>query len=91
MGRQEREAVMGQQAAYDQYSADKDPAHGLFKSYFGEDWADDFIHEFLFTLADRAVTAHNPPNFGVGGGGGGGLGNPEAGDNDAGRGQNPFA
>ena len=30
------------------YNADIDPAHGLFKSYFGKDWADDFVNNFLF-------------------------------------------
>ncbi len=33
---------------YDIYSADKDPAHGLFKSYFGKQWSDRFLTEFLF-------------------------------------------
>ncbi|ERN41952.1 ferredoxin-dependent bilin reductase [Rubidibacter lacunae KORDI 51-2] len=36
---------------YDQYSADRDPAHGLFSSYFGHEWAERFLYEFLF---DRA-------------------------------------
>ncbi|AAQ00793.1 15,16-dihydrobiliverdin:ferredoxin oxidoreductase PebA [Prochlorococcus sp. SS52] len=33
---------------YDIYSAERDPAHGLFKSYFGQTWADQFVREFLF-------------------------------------------
>ncbi len=33
---------------YDIYSAEKDPAHGLFVSYFGQDWTDRFLQEFLF-------------------------------------------
>ncbi len=36
------------QISYDIYSAENDPAHGLFKSYFGKDWADRFLKEFLF-------------------------------------------
>ncbi|MEO1590199.1 MAG: 15,16-dihydrobiliverdin:ferredoxin oxidoreductase [Cyanobacteria bacterium J06632_22] len=36
------------QRDYDQYSAERDPAHGLFSSYFGSDWSDRFLHEFLF-------------------------------------------
>ena len=36
------------QIAYDQYSAERDPAHGLFKSYFGATWSDRFVQEFLF-------------------------------------------
>jgi 15,16-dihydrobiliverdin:ferredoxin oxidoreductase len=34
---------------YDQYSAEKDPAVGLFTTYFGADWAERFTHEFLFS------------------------------------------
>ncbi len=36
------------QIAYDQYSAERDPAHGLFTSYFGREWSDRFLKEFLF-------------------------------------------
>ena len=36
------------QNAYDVYSAERDPAHGLFTSHFGKDWSDRFLHEFLF-------------------------------------------
>ncbi|GDX71573.1 15,16-dihydrobiliverdin:ferredoxin oxidoreductase [Cyanobium sp.] len=42
------ERVEQLQAAYDQYSAERDPAHGLFTSHFGKAWADRFLHEFLF-------------------------------------------
>jgi 15,16-dihydrobiliverdin:ferredoxin oxidoreductase len=36
------------QRDYDQYSAERDPAHGLFSSYFGGEWAERFLYEFLF-------------------------------------------
>ncbi|MBE9115648.1 15,16-dihydrobiliverdin:ferredoxin oxidoreductase [Lusitaniella coriacea LEGE 07157] len=36
------------QKDYDQYSADRDPASGLFSSYFGHEWAERFLYEFLF-------------------------------------------
>lgn len=36
------------QRDYDQYSAERDPAHGLFSSYFGADWSERFLYEFLF-------------------------------------------
>ena len=39
---------------YDQYSAEKDPADKLFKTFFGETWTENFINNFLFTLN------HNP-------------------------------
>jgi len=41
--------VVEQQRGYDQYSAEHDPAHGLFVSYFGSDWADSYVHDFLFS------------------------------------------
>lgn len=35
--------------AYDQYSAERDPAVGLFSTYWGKEWASAFTHEFLFS------------------------------------------
>lgn len=43
-----RNDVLRLQHAYDVYSAERDPAHGLFTSHFGKDWSDRFLHEFLF-------------------------------------------
>ncbi|MEH2000602.1 MAG: hypothetical protein V7L00_17965 [Nostoc sp.] len=40
--------VIKAQKDYDQYSADRDPASGLFGSYFGHQWSERFLHEFLF-------------------------------------------
>ena len=40
--------IIKAQKDYDQYSADRDPASGLFSSYFGKEWAEDCLHEFLF-------------------------------------------
>lgn len=36
------------QKDYDQYSAERDPASGLFTSYFGHQWSEKFLYEFLF-------------------------------------------
>eukprot|EP00182_Erythrolobus_australicus_P001865 CAMPEP_0185829940 /NCGR_PEP_ID=MMETSP1353-20130828/532_1 /TAXON_ID=1077150 /ORGANISM="Erythrolobus australicus, Strain CCMP3124" /LENGTH=336 /DNA_ID=CAMNT_0028527781 /DNA_START=219 /DNA_END=1231 /DNA_ORIENTATION=+ len=36
------------QKDYDQYSAERDPAVGLFSTYFGSEWAERFTHDFLF-------------------------------------------
>jgi 15,16-dihydrobiliverdin:ferredoxin oxidoreductase len=36
------------QKDYDCYSAERDPASGLFGSYFGHEWSERFLHEFLF-------------------------------------------
>ncbi len=42
------DSVLKLQQAYDVYSAERDPAHGLFTSHFGKDWSDRFLHDFLF-------------------------------------------
>ncbi len=43
--------IVQAQKDYDQYSADRDPASGLFSSYFGHEWAERFLYEFLFEEA----------------------------------------
>jgi 15,16-dihydrobiliverdin:ferredoxin oxidoreductase len=45
--------VQSRQKAYDEYSALKDPAVGLFDAYFGKEWSNAFVHEFLFGLCER--------------------------------------
>ena len=45
--------VLDRQKAYDTYSAERDPAAGLFAAMFGKDWAEDFIFDFLFSLSER--------------------------------------
>jgi 15,16-dihydrobiliverdin:ferredoxin oxidoreductase len=40
--------IVEAQKNYDQYSADRDPASGLFSSYFGHAWSERFLYEFLF-------------------------------------------
>jgi 15,16-dihydrobiliverdin:ferredoxin oxidoreductase len=40
--------IVKAQKDYDQYSADRDPASGLFSSYFGHEWSERFLFEFLF-------------------------------------------
>lgn len=50
--------IVKAQKDYDQYSADRDPASGLFSSYFGHEWSERFLHEFLFEDAvSLAVSA----------------------------------
>jgi len=36
---------------YDKYNYERDPAHGLFTSYFGKDWSERFLNQFLFPFA----------------------------------------
>jgi 15,16-dihydrobiliverdin:ferredoxin oxidoreductase len=45
---QEVERIVKAQKDYDQYSAERDPASGLFSSYFGHEWSEKFLYEFLF-------------------------------------------
>ncbi|EME26797.1 15,16-dihydrobiliverdin:ferredoxin oxidoreductase [Galdieria sulphuraria] len=43
-----RSIIWQLQCEYDRYSAEKDPAMSLFRSYFGSTWAHRFVYEFLF-------------------------------------------
>jgi 15,16-dihydrobiliverdin:ferredoxin oxidoreductase len=49
--------IVRAQKDYDQYSADRDPASGLFSSYFGHAWSERFLYEFLFEDAVPLNTA----------------------------------
>ena len=40
--------VIKLQYEYNIYSSQKDPAHGLFVRYFGEEWTARYLNEFLF-------------------------------------------
>lgn len=45
--------VLERQRAYDIYSAERDPATGLFTAMFGHDWAMSFVHDFLFSMSEK--------------------------------------
>jgi 15,16-dihydrobiliverdin:ferredoxin oxidoreductase len=49
--------VLERQQAYDTYSAARDPATGLFTAMFGQEWAMDYVHDFLFSMSQRAEAA----------------------------------
>lgn len=40
-------------AAYDTHMAANDPAHGILKAYFSQEFADFYVNKFLFDLSDR--------------------------------------
>lgn len=62
-----QKAVLERQRAYDTYSAERDPATGLFAAMFGKEWADDFVFDFLFSLSERKEGGLQiPPMFGGG-------------------------
>jgi 15,16-dihydrobiliverdin:ferredoxin oxidoreductase len=44
--------VLRGQAAYDTYSADRDPAHAMFTKVFGSRFADDFVYDVLFSYSE---------------------------------------
>ena len=56
---QDVEMVLEAQKDYDTYSAERDPAAGLFSAMFGEKWSEDFIHDFLFSMSEK--TEGGPP------------------------------
>lgn len=72
--------VFDRQTAYDTYSADRDPAAGLFAAMFGKEWAEDFIYDFLFSLSERSEEGLNfaPPGPPQQRGGAGAPGGPPA-------------
>ena len=49
--------IVKAQQDYDQYSAERDPAHGLFSSYFGSEWSEKFLYDFLFEDASPLAVA----------------------------------
>jgi hypothetical protein len=50
---QDAAKTLERQKAYDTYSAERDPATGLFAAMFGGAWAGDFVHNFLFSMSER--------------------------------------
>lgn len=52
--------VLNRQQAYDTYSAERDPATGLFTAMFGEEWAMDYVHDFLFSMSERPTGPARP-------------------------------
>ena len=74
--------VLERQRAYDRYSAERDPATGLFTAMFGHEWAMGFMHDFLFSMSERPAAGASPAAGG---------GNPYAGGGGKPSGGNPFA
>ncbi len=56
--------VQAAQLRYLRYRAEKDPARGMFRRFYGEEWTEEYIHGFLFDLErhlDRKTEiVHNP-------------------------------
>jgi phycoerythrobilin:ferredoxin oxidoreductase len=45
------------QLRYLRYRAEKDPARGMFRRFYGEEWTEEYIHGFLFDLERRLAIA----------------------------------
>ena len=54
---QDIQRIVEAQKHYDCYSAERDPAHGLFSSYFGAEWSERFLYEFLFEDASSLAVS----------------------------------
>lgn len=48
-----QEKVRQRQIEYDTYNSIKDPAVGIFNAYFGKEWSQKFIREFLFPFTTK--------------------------------------
>jgi phycoerythrobilin:ferredoxin oxidoreductase len=42
---------------YLRYRAEKDPARGMFKRFYGEEWTEAYIHGFLFDLEQKLTSS----------------------------------
>lgn len=73
---EEVDFIMDRQQAYDTYSAERDPATGLFAAMFGKEWADDYVFDFLFSLSERKEGGLEMPTMFGGGGPPSRQGNP---------------
>jgi 15,16-dihydrobiliverdin:ferredoxin oxidoreductase len=69
--------VLECQKDYDTYSAERDPATGLFAAMYGADWAQEFVHDFLFSMSEKK-NGGPPPVLPFMGGPPQGGGNPMA-------------
>ena len=56
---EDNKRVVQAQKDFDQYSAERDPASGLFSSYFGHEWSERFLYEFLFEDAVPLAASTN--------------------------------
>lgn len=48
-------AIEQAQLRYLRYRAEKDPARGMFKRFYGTEWTEEYIHGFLFDLERKLM------------------------------------
>lgn len=60
----DRAEIQAAQLRYLRYRAEKDPARGMFRRFYGEAWTEEYIHGFLFDLERQLTqateTLHTP-------------------------------
>jgi len=56
-----RRQVVAQHLSYSHYRAEKDPARGMLKRMYGEEWTERFIHDFLFDLPLSSSSSSSSP------------------------------
>jgi phycoerythrobilin:ferredoxin oxidoreductase len=49
--------IQSSQLNYIRYRAEKDPARGMFRRLYGEEWTEEYIHGFLFDLERKLAVA----------------------------------
>jgi phycoerythrobilin:ferredoxin oxidoreductase len=49
--------IKNAQLRYLHYRAEKDPARGMFRRFYGEEWTEEYIHGFLFDLERKLAIA----------------------------------
>ena len=52
---QELEKILTSHKNYIQYRAEKDPARGMLTRLYGTEWAEEYIHGFLFDLERKLL------------------------------------
>jgi phycoerythrobilin:ferredoxin oxidoreductase len=53
---QHLQEIQSAQLRYLRYRAEKDPARGMFKRFYGEAWTEEYIHGFLFDLERKMAS-----------------------------------
>ena len=53
----EHSEIQAAHLRYLRYRAEKDPARGMFKRFYGEEWTEEYIHGFLFDLERQLAAA----------------------------------
>lgn len=54
---QRLQEIEAAQLRYLRYRSEKDPARGMLRRFYGEEWTEEYIHGFLFDL-ERSLTAY---------------------------------